>query len=67
LRHNTFIPTPLTANMPAESVERVRASTPLGRSATLEDLAAVVAFLLSDDVGFITGTTLDVNGGRLML
>jgi 3-oxoacyl-[acyl-carrier protein] reductase len=38
---------------------------PLGRTGTPEDVAAVFAFLASDDAAFITGTTLVVDGGQL--
>jgi NAD(P)-dependent dehydrogenase (short-subunit alcohol dehydrogenase family) len=41
--------------------------TPVGRLADPEDIAGVIAFLASDDSGYITGATIDVNGGRLML
>jgi NAD(P)-dependent dehydrogenase (short-subunit alcohol dehydrogenase family) len=41
--------------------------TPVGRMARPEDIAGVIAFLASDDSGYITGATIDVNGGRLML
>lgn len=40
--------------------------TPLGRIETPEDVARVVAFLLSDDAGFVTGEALAVNGGAHM-
>lgn len=40
---------------------------PLGRLGTLEDVAAAVCFLASPAAGYITGATLDVNGGSLML
>jgi NAD(P)-dependent dehydrogenase (short-subunit alcohol dehydrogenase family) len=39
---------------------------PLGRIGTPEDVASVVAFLLSPAAGYITGETVDVNGGLLM-
>lgn len=39
---------------------------PVGRLGTVEDVAAAVAFLASDEAGFITGVTLDVNGGSFM-
>jgi NAD(P)-dependent dehydrogenase (short-subunit alcohol dehydrogenase family) len=41
-------------------------ATPLGRVGEPSDLLGAVAFLLSDDSGFVTGQTLLVNGGRLM-
>jgi NAD(P)-dependent dehydrogenase (short-subunit alcohol dehydrogenase family) len=40
--------------------------TPLGRIGTAEEVAAVVAFLASDDASFITGETVNVSGGWLM-
>ncbi len=40
--------------------------TPMGRVAEPEDVARAVVFLASDDAGFITGTTLNVSGGREM-
>jgi 3-oxoacyl-[acyl-carrier protein] reductase len=42
------------------------ANTPMRRMGTPEDIASAVAFLVSPAAGFITGCTLDVNGGRLM-
>jgi NAD(P)-dependent dehydrogenase (short-subunit alcohol dehydrogenase family) len=43
--------------------ERILAGTPLGRLAQPEDVAGVVRFLLSDEAGFVTGTSLVVDGG----
>ncbi|MEP1209956.1 MAG: SDR family NAD(P)-dependent oxidoreductase [Rhizobiaceae bacterium] len=43
------------------------ASTPIGRLAAPKDIADVITFLGSDESRYITGATLDVNGGRLML
>ncbi|TDC52792.1 SDR family oxidoreductase [Jiangella ureilytica] len=48
-------------------MERLRSVTPLGRIAEVEDQVAPVLFLLSDGARHITGASLDVNGGRLML
>ncbi len=41
--------------------------TPIGRLAEPEDIVGTIAFLASDDAAYVTGTTIDVNGGRLML
>ncbi len=46
--------------------QEVLARIPLGRLGELAELAAAVAFLLSDAAGYITGHTLDVNGGLYM-
>ena len=45
------------------AARRRRSQIPLGRYATPTDVAAAVAFLASDDAGYITGTVLDVDGG----
>jgi glucose 1-dehydrogenase len=45
-------------------IERVAAAHPMGRPATPDEIAASVAFLLSDDASYIAGTTLRVAGGR---
>jgi 3-oxoacyl-[acyl-carrier protein] reductase len=39
---------------------------PLRRLGTAEEIANVIVFLASDESGYITGTTIDVNGGRFM-
>src|SRR5436305_1433359 len=62
-----WVATPLTADQRPEIVAALRAAVPMGRTARPEDIAGAVAFLLSDDAAFITGATLDVNGGRIML
>jgi 3-oxoacyl-[acyl-carrier protein] reductase len=46
-----------------EQKRRQAAQTALGRIATPDDVARVVAFYASDDSGFITGATAPVNGG----
>jgi 3-oxoacyl-[acyl-carrier protein] reductase len=43
------------------------AASPLGRLATVEDVAGVVSFLASDDGAYLTGQALDVSGGMIML
>jgi 3-oxoacyl-[acyl-carrier protein] reductase/2-hydroxycyclohexanecarboxyl-CoA dehydrogenase len=55
-----------TERRTAAERERVLQEIPLRRHAEVEDVAAAVAFFASDDAGFITGTTLDLNGGQGM-
>mmetsp|Transcript_8908 Transcript_8908/g.21479 ORF Transcript_8908/g.21479 Transcript_8908/m.21479 type:complete len:253 (+) Transcript_8908:58-816(+) len=56
-----------SAIMESGTGEAMRAATPLGRLGTPEDIASAVAFLASEDAGFITGENLLVNGGCTML
>jgi len=49
-----------------ESKRQTIATIPLGRAGTCEDVARAVAFLASEYNGFITGATLDINGGVYM-
>jgi NAD(P)-dependent dehydrogenase (short-subunit alcohol dehydrogenase family) len=49
-----------------EERRQVLEEIPLRRHCEVEDVAAAVAFLASDDAAFITGVTLDVNGGQAM-
>jgi NAD(P)-dependent dehydrogenase (short-subunit alcohol dehydrogenase family) len=52
------------AGVPFERVvEEVRASIPLGRHGNGDDVAAVVSFLASDDAAYVTGQTINVDGG----
>jgi len=50
-----------------EDQARIASLVPLGRLGLPEDSAAAVAFLASDDAAYITGITLDVNGGKVMM
>ncbi len=47
-----------------EEKQRSLDAIPLGRAAVPEDQAKVIAFLASDDADYVTGVTIDVNGGR---
>jgi 2-hydroxycyclohexanecarboxyl-CoA dehydrogenase len=48
------------------NIEQVAAASPMKRPGRAEDIAAAVAFLASEDAGYITGHTLNVNGGRYL-
>jgi NAD(P)-dependent dehydrogenase (short-subunit alcohol dehydrogenase family) len=49
-----------------EAKEAERSNVPLGRLGTAADVAGLVAFLASDDAAYITGQTINVDGGLQM-
>lgn len=57
---------PVFDALPAERQEAIAAKIPVGRAGRPEEVAATVAFLASERAAFITGTTIDVNGGLFM-
>jgi 3-oxoacyl-[acyl-carrier protein] reductase len=57
---------PMVASVPPERIETMLKTIPVGRLGRPEEVAAAVAYLASDAAGFVTGATLDVNGGMLM-
>ena len=57
---------PIFDAIPAERQEEIASSIPVGRAGRPEEVAATVAFLASERAAFITGTTIDVNGGLFM-
>ncbi|MDB6003002.1 MAG: hypothetical protein JWP52_4701 [Rhizobacter sp.] len=68
---NSIAPGRIETPMAAEAGAAVNAAyltrIPVGRLGTTDDVAAAVAFLASDEAGFISGITLDVNGGSFMI
>jgi 3-oxoacyl-[acyl-carrier protein] reductase len=61
-----FIETDMTSGLSAAQREALLAQVPLGRLGTPADVAAAVRYLLSEDAAYVTGTTLNVNGGMYM-
>ena len=59
-----YIDTPMTAPMTDPTRRATLARIPLGRAGRAEEVAAVIAFLCSDDASYVTGQTYDVSGGR---
>jgi acetoacetyl-CoA reductase len=61
-----YIDTDMVAAVPAEVLEKIVARIPVGRLGKAEEIARGVAFLCAEDAGFITGSTLSINGGQHM-
>jgi NAD(P)-dependent dehydrogenase (short-subunit alcohol dehydrogenase family) len=58
-----FVDTDMTAALGEERVKAVKAQIPLGRTASPDEIAAVVRFLASEDAAYVTGAVIPVDGG----
>jgi len=61
-----FIKTPMTDAVPDKVIEMMREKIPLGELGRAEDIANAYVFLASDEARYITGTTLNVDGGLVI-
>jgi 3-oxoacyl-[acyl-carrier protein] reductase len=61
-----FIDTDMTKALPEEQRQALAAQIPLARLGNVNEIAATVAFLASQGAGYITGETINVNGGMYM-
>jgi acetoacetyl-CoA reductase len=61
-----YIDTDMVSAVPADVLEKIKARIPVGRLGRADEIARGVVFLVSDDAGFITGSTLSINGGQHM-
>ncbi|MGB4811103.1 MAG: 3-oxoacyl-ACP reductase FabG [Methylophilaceae bacterium] len=62
-----FIETDMTAELPENIKTKMLERVPLGRLGNVNEIAATVAFLASSSAAYITGETIHVNGGMLMV
>ena len=62
-----YITTDMTDELNDDLKEKMKSSIPLGRLGTPDDVANLVCFLTSDDAGYITGQTFNVDGGMVMI
>ena len=61
------IATDMLSEVSEEMVERLRSTTPLGRLGEPEEMANVIAFLLSEESSYMTGSTVIASGGRILI
>ncbi len=61
-----YIDTDMVAAVPENVLEKIVAGIPVGRLGQASEIARGVSFLCSEDAGFITGSTMSINGGQHM-
>ena len=61
-----YIDTDMVAAVPADVLAKIVAKIPVGRLGQASEIARGVAFLVGEDAGFVTGSTLSINGGQHM-
>ena len=61
-----YVDTEMVRAVPEHVLEKIIAKIPVGRLGQANDIARGVLFLVADDAGFVTGSTLSINGGQHM-
>ncbi len=61
-----YIDTDMVRAVPADVLQKIVARIPVGRLGHAEEIARGVAFLTAEEAGFVTGSTLSINGGQHM-
>src|SRR5690606_35395397 len=61
-----YIDTDMVAAVPAPVLEKIVAKIPVGRVGQADEIARGVALLCSEGAGFVTGSTMSINGGQHM-
>jgi len=61
-----YIDTDMVAAVPAPVLEKIVAKIPVGRLGSASEIARAVVFLSSENAGFVTGSTMSINGGQHM-
>jgi len=61
-----YVDTDMVRAVPEKVLEKIIATIPIGRLGVVHDIARAVLFLVADDANFMTGSTLDINGGQHM-
>jgi acetoacetyl-CoA reductase len=61
-----YIDTDMVAAVPPDVLEKIVAKIPVGRLGKAQEIARGVTFLCAEDAGFVTGSTLSINGGQHM-
>lgn len=62
-----FIATPMTDVLTDDQKAKINSTIPAGKMGSSEDIAGAVAYLASEEAGYVTGATIHVNGGMAMI
>ena len=62
-----YIDTEMVAAVPEDAMKKIIATIPIGRLGKAEEIAGAVSFLASEDAGYMTGSTLTMNGAQYIV